>query len=74
MKTSFAAFVLALSGSAVGVPFSSGTHIASSSSTVSTPVHRSTDTPLPNLCPAFTIASPSPSAIPSGSGSSGSSA
>ena len=63
MKTSLAALALALSGSAVGAPFSSGTHVASNSSAASTPVHLSTDQPLPNPFSAFSTQAPSSSAI-----------
>lgn len=75
MKTSFAALALALSGSAVGAPFSNGTHIASNSSAVSTPVHLSTKTSLPGLFATSGTATPSSGSspltsapIPSGSG------
>ncbi|CAG8109326.1 hypothetical protein PENNAL_c0002G05695 [Penicillium nalgiovense] len=65
MKTSFAALALALSGSAVGAPFSSGTHIESNSSAASTPIHLSTDRPLPSLFNTLSTEAPSSPATPS---------
>ncbi|CAG7920170.1 unnamed protein product [Penicillium olsonii] len=48
MKTSVVALALALSGSAVGAPFSSSTRVASGTPSVSTPAHLSSDPPLPD--------------------------
>ncbi|CAG8126052.1 unnamed protein product [Penicillium olsonii] len=48
MKTSVVALALALSGSAVGAPFSSSTRVASGTPSASTPAHLSSDPPLPD--------------------------
>jgi hypothetical protein len=66
MKTSFAAVALALSGSAMGAPFSNGTRPAFTSSPRSTSAQvSSTDPPLPN---PFASSS---TGLPSGTPSSG---